>query len=118
MSDGQDTPAAVVRDLLMYADRVTLDTAMAAALLIHMDPYGVNDALPDLVVRSAAAVGQLEASLCLPASSKFGNSSDRYGQHRLHLRRRVTILAHESQEGPMPARKQIAVCSSSLSVSY
>lgn len=50
MFDGQDTPAAVVREWSMYADRVSLDTVMAAALLIHMDSCGVNDSLPDLAV--------------------------------------------------------------------
>jgi hypothetical protein len=50
ISDGQDTPVAAVREWPMYADRVTLDTAMAAALLIHMDSCGVNDPLPDLGV--------------------------------------------------------------------
>jgi hypothetical protein len=110
-------PAAEVTEWSMYADRVTLDTAMAAALLVHMDSCGVNDALPDLTVLSAAVVGRLEASLYLPAAFKFGNSSDRYGRHGLHMRRRLIILAHESQDGPMPARKRIATRVQLISIS-
>jgi len=101
-------PAAEVTELSMYADRVILDTAMAAALLVHMDSCGVNGALPDL---SAAVVGRLEASLYLPAAQV------RCGRHRLHMRRRLTIFAQEFQHGPMPARKQIAARVQLISIS-
>jgi hypothetical protein len=85
MSDEQDTPAEAATAWSMYADHMTLDTVMAAALLIHMNSCGIYDAPPDLalwsVVVVVVVVERLEASFYLPAAFESKMSSDRYGQH-------------------------------------